>query len=93
MNILSYKRSNKVYFDNLANGDVFIFDNKVYMKVRSKILLQDEKNFSILYYDGNNNYDFCVNLETGEPMEIAGGTWVEPLSEVEIKKDENWHIN
>ena len=88
MNILSYKRNNKVCFDNLANGDVFILNNKVYMKVRSKILLQDEKNFSILYYDGNNNYDFCVNLETGEPMEIAGGTWVEPLGEINIKKDD-----
>lgn len=93
MNILSYKRSNKVYFDNLANGDVFIFDNKVYMKVKSKILLQDEEKFSILYYDGNNNHDFCVNLETGEAMEIAGGTLVEPLWEVKIKKDDNWYIN
>ena len=93
MNILSYKRNNKVCFDNLANGDVFILNNKVYMKVRSKILLQDEKNFSILYYDGNNNYDFCVILETGEPMEIYMSTLVEPLGEVKIKKDENWHIN
>ena len=93
MNILSYKRSNKVYFDNLANGDVFIFDNKVYMKVINKMLKQDGKNSTILYYDCNNSYDFGVNLETGEPREIAGGTWVEPLSEINIKKDENWHIN
>ena len=88
MNILSYKRSNKVYFDNLECGDVFIFKDKVYMKVNNEMLLQDKKTFSPLYYY-NNSYDFCVNLETGESMEIAGGTLVEPLGEVKIKKDDN----
>lgn len=93
MNILSYKRSNKVCFDNLANGDVFIFNNRVYMKVNNVMISQDEKKLMTLCYDGNNTYDFCVNLETGEPMEIAGGTLVEPLGEVEIRKDNSWHIN
>lgn len=93
MNILSYKRSNKVCFDNLANGDVFIFNNRVYMKVSNKMLNQDGEKFTILYYDINKSYDFCVNLETGEPMEIAMGTLVEPLGVVEIKKDDNWHLN
>ena len=93
MNILSYKRNNKVNFDNLANGDVFILNNKVYMKVSNKMLNQDGEKFTILYYDLNKSYDFCVNLETGEPMEIAGGTLVEPLDEIEIRKDDNWHIN
>lgn len=93
MNILSYKRNHKVYFDNLANGDVFIFDDKAYMKVSSKMLKQDGENSTILYYDCNNSYDFCVNLETGEPREITMGTWVEPLSEINIKKDDKWHIS
>ena len=88
MNILSYKRSNKVCFDNLANGDVFIFNNRVYMKVNNVMISQNEKKLMTLCYDGNNTYDFCVNLETGEPMEIAGGTLVEPLGEINIKKDD-----
>ena len=87
MNTLSYKRSNKVYFDDLANGDIFILNDKVYMKVSNKMLNQDREKFTILYYDINKSYDFCVNLETGEAMEIAGGTLIEPLGEVEIKKE------
>lgn len=93
MNILSYKRNHKVYFDNLAYGDVFILNDKAYMKVNNVMISQDGKKFMTLCYDGNNSYDFCVNLETGEPMEIAGGTWVEPLDEVKIKKDGKWHIS
>ena len=87
MNTLSYKRSNKVYFDNLANGDVFILNDKIYMKVGNEILSQDKEKLMTLYYNGNHSHDFCVNLETGEPMEIAGGTLVEPLGEVKIKKE------
>ena len=86
MNFLTYKRRNKVYFDNLANGDVFIFKNKVYMKVGNKMVSQDEEILITLYYDLNKSYDFCVNLETGEPREITMGTLVEPLDVVEIKK-------
>lgn len=88
MNILTYKRSNKVYFDSLENGDVFIYDNKTYMKVGNVMLSQDGKEFITLYYKCNNSYDFGVNLETGEPREITGGTWVEPLGEINIKKDD-----
>ena len=87
MNILSYKRNHKVYFDNLANGDVFILKDKVYMKVSNVMISQDGKKFMTLYYDCNNSYDFCVNLETGEPMEISGGCYVEPLDEVKIRKE------
>lgn len=87
MNILTYKRSNKVYFDSLENGDVFIYDNKIYMKVGNVMVSQDGKEFLTLCYNCNNSYDFSVNLETGEPREIAGGTFVEPLGEVKIKKD------
>ena len=87
MNTLSYKRNNKAYFDSLVNGDIFVLNDKVYMKVGDEILSQDKKKIMTLYYGDNNNHDFCVNLETGEAREIAGGTLVEPLSEVEIKKD------
>lgn len=88
MNILSYKRNNKVYFDNLANGDIFILNDKVYMKVGNKMLSQDEEKLMTLYYNYNHSHDFGVNLETGEPREITGGTWVEPLGEINIKKDD-----
>ena len=88
MNILKYKRSSKVCFDNLEYGDVFIFDDRVYMKVSNVMISQNKKEFITLYYNCNNSYDFGVNLETGEPREIAGGTWVEPLGEINIKKDD-----
>lgn len=89
MNILNYKRNPRVYFDNLAIGDVFVFKYKVYMKVSNLMISQDEKKLITLRCDGNNIYDFCVNLETGELREITMGTLVEPLGVVEIRKDDN----
>lgn len=87
MNILEYKRSSKVRFSDLECGDLFVFNDRVYMKVSNVMISQDGKEFITLYYKCNNSYDFGVNLETGEPAEIARGTWVEPLGEVKIKKD------
>ena len=87
MNILEYKRSSKVCFSDLECGDLFVLNDRVYMKVSNVMVSQDGKKFITLYYNCNKSYDFCVNLETGETREIAGGTLVEPLSEVKIKKD------
>ena len=87
MNILTYKRSNKVCFDSLENGDVFIYDNKIYMKASNKMRSQDGGSLITIYCSVNISYDFGVNLETGEPREITGGTWVEPLGEVKIRKE------
>lgn len=87
MNILEYKRSSKVCFSDLECGDLFVLNDRVYMKVSNVMISQDGKKFITLYYNCNNSYDFCVNLETGEAREIAGGTLVEPLGEVKIKKD------
>lgn len=94
MNILDYKRSNRVCFDNLVYGDLFILNDKVYMKVKSEIRNNlKEKSVTQIYYNINCMDDFCVDLETGEPMTISGGRYVEPLGEVKIKKDDKWHIN
>lgn len=87
MNILEYKKSSKVCFRDLECGDLFVLNDRAYMKVSNVMVSQNVKEFITLYYKCNNSYDFGVNLETGEPREIAGGTFVEPLGEVKIKKD------
>lgn len=87
MNILDYKRSNRVCFSDLECGDLFVLNDRVYMKVSNVMVSQNGKEFITLYYKCNNSYDFGVNLETGESREIARGTWVEPLNEVKIKKE------
>ena len=92
MNKVNYDKDG-VLFENLIPGDIFTYNDKVYMKIENSFRhLCKGCNYPFEYITCGKHttvYDIAVNLENGKVDSFDGNTMVQikPLDRVEIEKE------
>lgn len=92
MNKVNYEKDG-VLFENLIPGDIFIYNDKVYMRIENSFgHLCKGCNYPFEYHTHGNYIivcDIAVNLENGKVDSFDGNMMVKikPLDRVEIEKE------